>query len=442
VVWNEQTYDKLVAGVPEQLESRMKVDNGLLVNVLAREEDAFPVVRRLLTDNHEDRRQQLRLARRALRLTRALVRAGTVTRLPETDEHGRRYVLTVDLPPDFALHQPLSLFALAALDVLDPEAPTYALDVVSVVESVLEGPRQVLFAQRHAARGEMIAELKADGVDYDDRMALIEDVSWPQPLADLLEPLFETYRETHPWLPEDALEPKSVLREMWESGLGFTDFVARYQLARSEGLVLRYLTDAYRALRQTVPERHRPPEVDDIVEWLGETVRQTDSSLLDEWESLADPDHARADVVEHAPPPPPRPLSQQRAFEVMVRNAMFARVLLCARDDPAGLERLEREAADRLDPPGEVGMSRADWDTALEAYYAEHDAIGTDADARGPDHFQVTPETVEGRRTWQVQQSLADPAGHHDWVIDAEVDLEASDAIGEAVVTVRALRLR
>ncbi|WP_432479909.1 DEAD/DEAH box helicase [Nocardioides sp. GXQ0305] len=442
VVWNEQTYDKLVAGVPEQLESRMKVDNGMLVNVLAREEDAFPVVRRLLTDNHEDRRQQLRLARRAVRLTRALVRAGTVTRLPEPDEHGRRYVLTVDLPPDFALHQPLSLFALAALDVLDPEAPTYALDVVSVVEAVLEGPRQVLFAQRHAARGELIAELKADGVDYDDRMALIEDVSWPQPLADLLEPLFETYRETHPWLPEDALEPKSVLREMWESGLGFTDFVARYQLARSEGLVLRYLTDAYRALRQTVPERHRPPEVDDIVEWLGETVRQTDSSLLDEWESLADPDHARADVVEHAPPPPPRPLSQQRAFEVMVRNAMFARVLLCARDDPAGLERLEREAADRLDPPGGVGMSRADWDTALEAYYAEHDVIGTDADARGPDHFQVTPETVDGRRTWQVQQSLADPAGHHDWVIDAEVDLEASDAIGEAVVTVRALRLR
>ncbi len=450
VVWNEQTFDKLVAGVPEQLESRMRVDNGMLVNVLAREEDAFPVVRRLLTDNHEDRRQQLRLARRAVRLTRALVRAGTVTRLDEPDEHGRRYVLTVDLPPDFALHQPLSLFALAALDVLDPEAPTYALDVVSVVESVLEGPRQVLFAQQHAARGEMIAELKADGVDYEERMALIEDVTWPQPLADLLEPLFETYRETHPWLPEDALQPKSVLREMWEEGMGFTDFVARYQLARSEGLVLRYLTDAYRALRQTVPERHRPPEVDDVVEWLGETVRQTDSSLLDEWESLADPDHARPDVVEHAPPPPPRPLSrQQRAFEVMIRNAMFARVLLCARDDLDGLVRLEREAADRLDPPREVVMGRSAWDAALEAYYAEHDTVGTDADARGPTYLRIGEEergepagAPEGTtaRVRRVVQTLADPAGHRDWVVEGTVDCDASDEAGELVLAVTALR--
>ncbi len=450
VVWNEQTFDKLVAGVPEQLESRMRVDNGMLVNVLAREEDAFPVVRRLLTDNHEDRRQQLRLARRALRLTRALVRAGTVTRLDDLDEHGRRYRLTVDLPPDFALNQPLSLFALAALDVLDPEAPTYALDVVSVVEAVLEGPRQILFAQQHAARGEMIAELKADGVDYEERMALIEDVTWPRPLADLLEPLFETYRETHAWLPEDALDPKSVLREMWEQGMGFTDFVARYQLARSEGLLLRYLTDAYRALRQTVPERHRPPEVDDVVEWLGETVRQTDSSLLDEWEALADPSHVRADVVEHAPPPPPRPLSRQdRAFTVMIRNAMFARVTLCARDDLDGLVRLEREAADRLDPPREVVMTRSAWDTALEAYYAEHDSVGTAGDARGPTYLQVGAEELgepagapEGTlaRVRRVTQTLADPAGHRDWVVEAVVDCDATDAAGELVLAATALR--
>jgi len=454
VVWNEQTYDKLVAGVPEQLESRMKVDNGMLVNVLARQEDAFPVVRRLLTDNHEDRRQQLRLARRAVRLARSLVRAGTVTRLEQPDAYGRRYVLTVDLPPDFALNQPLSLFALAALDVLDAEAPTYALDVVSVVEAVLEGPRQILFAQQHAARGELIAELKADGVDYDERMALVEEVTWPQPLAELLEPLFETYRETHPWLPEDALEPKSVLREMWEQGMGFTDFVARYQLARSEGLLLRYLTDAYRALRQTVPERHRPPEVDDVVEWLGETVRQTDSSLLDEWESLSDPDHlsaaARAEVVDHAPPPPPRPLSlETRAFEVMIRNAMFARVQRCARDDLDGLVRLEREAADRLDPPREVVMGRSAWDAGLEAYFAEHDAVGTDPDARGPSYLRIGAEergepagAPEGTlaRVRRVVQTLADPAGHRDWVIEAVVDCDASDASGELVLAATALR--
>ncbi len=450
IVWNEQTFDKLVAGVPEPLESRMRVDNAMLVNVLSREEDAFPVLRRLLTDNHEDRRQQLRLCRRALRLTRSLVRSGTVTRLDMPDRFGRRYVLTVDLPPDFALNQPLSLFAIAALDVLDPQTPTYALDVVSVVEAVLEAPRQILFAQQHAARGEAIAEMKADGVEYDERMALLEEVSWPRPLADLLEPLYDTYRETHPWLREDALDPKSVVREMWEQGTGFADYVARYQLARSEGLLLRYLTDAYRALRQTVPERHRSPELADLVEWLGETVRQTDSSLLDEWESLGDPAHARPDVSHHEPPPPPRPLSrQERAFLVMIRNAMFARVTACARDDLAALERLEREAAERLDPPRRIVMDRTAWDQALEDYYAEHDTIGTDADARGPTLLRVGAEELGEppgleedalARVRRVVQTLADPAGHHDWVIEATVDCDASDATGELVLAATSLR--
>src|SRR4051795_7805628 len=313
VVWTDKTFDKLVGGEPEPMRSRMKVDNAMLVNVVAREEDAFPVMRRLLMDNHEDRRTQLKLARRALRLTRGLVHSGVLQRLDEPDQFGRRYVLTVELPPEFALNQPLALFAIAALDLLDPEAPTYFLDIVSVIEAVLAPPRQILFAQQHEARGEAIAEMKADGLEYDERMALLEDVSWPKPLADLLEPAVRTYPQTHPWLPLDALDPKSVVREMYEQGMGFTDFVGRYKIARSEGLLLRYLSDAYRTLRQTVPDAHRPPELDELIEWLGETVRQTDSSLLDEWEALSDPEHRLHSVVElsrdHATAPPPRPLS-------------------------------------------------------------------------------------------------------------------------------------
>ena len=360
IVWTEQTFDKLVAGVPEPLVSRMRVDNAMLVNVLAREEDAFPVLRRLLTDNHSEPREQRRLARRALRLARSLLRSGILTRLDEPDGFGRRYVLTVDLPEDFALNQELAHYALAALDVLDPEAETYPLDVVSVIEAVLEQPRQVLWAQQHEARGEAIAAMKADGIEYDERMVLLEEVTWPRPLAELLEATYELYRESHPWLDPDALEPKSVVREMWEQGMSFTDFVGRYQLARSEGLVLRYLTDAYRTLRQTVPERHRSPELDELIEWLGETVRQTDSSLLDEWEALADPAHVRADVAEHAPPPPPRPISaQERPFRVMVRNAMWRRVELAARDDVDGLARLETATAELADPPLPVEMTRA-----------------------------------------------------------------------------------
>ena len=138
VIWSEETFEKLVARTPERLTSRMKVDNGMLINVVARDEDAFPVLRRLLMENHESRDHQRRLARRALRLARSLVQSGVVTRLDELDEHGRRYALTVDLPADFALNQPLSHFALAAFDVLDPESDDYTLDLVSVVESVLE----------------------------------------------------------------------------------------------------------------------------------------------------------------------------------------------------------------------------------------------------------------------------------------------------------------
>jgi superfamily II RNA helicase len=436
VVWTEQTFDKLVAGEPEPLGSRMRVDNAMLINVVAREEDAFPVLRRLLTDNHEDRRRQLRLARRATRLARSLVRSGVLTRLDEPDEHGRRYVLTVDLPDDFALNQPLAHFALEALDVLDPEEPTYTLDIVSVVEAVLEPPRQVLMAQQHAARGEAIAEMKADGLEYDERMRLLDEVTWPQPLAELLEATYELYRGSHPWLPEDALAPKSVVREMYEQGMTFTDFVGRYQLARSEGLLLRYLTDAYRTLRQTVPERHRTPELDDLVEWLGETIRQTDSSLLDEWEALSHPDAVRDDVAHHEPPPPPRPISaQERPFRVMVRNAMFRRVELAARDDVDGLVRLERSAADRTDPPLEVEMTRSAWDAALEDYYGEHRSISTAADARGPDLLRID---VDGRR-WNVRQTIDDPAGHRDWVIDARVDLDASDEAGELVLLTTAM---
>ena len=404
VVWTEQTFDKLVAGVPDPLVSRMKVDDSMLVNVLSREEDAFPVLRRLLTDNHSDAREQRRLARRALRLGRSLVHSGIVTRLDAPDEFGRRYVLTVTLPEDFALNQELAHFALAALDVLDPEAETYSMDVVSVVEAILEPPRQVLWAQQHEARGEAIAQMKADGIEYDERMVLLEAITWPRPLAELLEGTYELYRETHPWLDPEGLEPKTVVREMWEQGMGFSDLISRYQLARSEGLVLRYLTDAYRTLRQTVPERARTPEVEDLLEWLGETIRQTDSSLLDEWEALSDPAHVRADVADHLPPPPPRPISAQlRPFRVMVRNALWRRVELCARDAVDALAALELAAAEVPDPPLAVHLTRQGWDDALAAYWDDHDAIRLDADARGPALLAV-------RRRGRVVDGAPDPA--------------------------------
>jgi hypothetical protein len=265
--------------------------------------------------------------------------------------------------------------------------------------------------------------MKAEGIDYDERMELLEEVTYPQPLAELLEAAYETYRTGHPWVADHELAPKSVVRDMWERAMSFGEYVAFYRLARSEGAVLRYLADAYRALRVGVPGAARTEQVDDIVEWIGELVRQVDSSLLDEWERLTAPGQPTPAVEIAAPP---RPLTANtRAFRVLVRNALFRRVELAARRDVSSLGELDADS----------GWDAGAWQQALDGYYEEHDVLPTGADARGPRLFVVTEEP--GR--WVVRQIFDDPAGHHDWGIGAVVDLAASDESGTAAVTVTAV---
>ncbi len=442
IVWTEATFERLVAAAPEPLTSRMRIDNAMILNVLARPGNPVPALSRLVRDNHESHVRRAALARRGIRLLRSLLDSGVVTRRTEPGPDGRLLDLAVDLPEDFALNQPLAHFALAALDLLDPDSPTQALDVVSVVEAVLDDPMPVLVQQQWVARGAAVAEMKADGVDYDERMDLLEEISWPKPLADLLEPAFETYRQSHPWLPSDGLSPKSVVREMWEQGMSFTDLIGRYGLARSEGVVLRYLSDAYRTLRQSVPAAYLSPALSDLIEWLGETIRQTDSSLLDEWEAMTHPEAVVAARSADGPRPP-RPLSaNEPALRTMVRRAIWRRVELAARDDVAGLYAVELATAERLDPPGSPALDQAAWDEALGAYWDEHATIGLDADARGPQHLVIgpDPDAEPGQRRWAVRQTLADPEGDHDWVLEAVVDLEATDGLGELVLQTTALR--
>ena len=276
VSWSEATFDRLVAASPEPLVSRFSVSNSMLLNVIARPGNCFDAMRHLLEDNHESRPAQRKHILKAISLYRGLLSAGIVERLDEPDEYGRMARLTMDLQRDFALNQPLSPFALAAFELLDVESDSYALDVVSIIESTLDDPRQVLMAQQHFARGEAVAQMKADGIEYEERMELLEEVTWPKPLSDLLFPAFEMYRGGHPWITEFALSPKSVVRDMIERAMTFAELISHYGLTRSEGLVLRYLADAYRALRQTVPTEARTEELEDIIEWLGELIRQVD----------------------------------------------------------------------------------------------------------------------------------------------------------------------
>src|SRR5690606_3287482 len=252
--WTESTFQRLIQSEPEPLTSSFTVTHAMLLNVIARPGDAFAAMRKLLEDNHEPRNRQLKHILRAIAIYRALRTAGVVEQLDEPDEEGRRVRLTVDLQFDFALNQPLSPFALAAIELLDPESPTYALDVVSIIESTVEDPRPVLVQQEYKARGEAVAEMKAEGIDYEERMALLEDVSYPKPLEELIMAAYETYRRGHPWVADTQPSPKSVVRDMYERAMTFTEYISFYQLARSEGLVLRYLSDVYDSLRHTVPD--------------------------------------------------------------------------------------------------------------------------------------------------------------------------------------------
>ena len=419
--WGEPTYHRLVEAEPEPLTSQFRVSHAMLLNVIARPGDAFAAMRHLLEDNDSDRPTQRRLIREAIAIYRSLLAAGVVERLSTPDSEGRTVRLTMDLQENFALNQPLSTFALAALELLDRESPTYPLDVVSVIESTLDQPRQVLSAQEHRARGEAVAAMKAEGIEYDERMELLQEVSYPKPLEDLLEAAYETYRRGHPWVADYPLNPKSVVRDLYEQAMTFAEFVQHYQLARSEGIVLRYLAGAYKALDQTVPEEAKTEELQDVIAWLGELVRQVDSSLLDEWEQLANPTEAvPADSEIEAAPA--AVTANPRAFRVLVRNALFRRVELAARRQWDALGELDE--AD--------GWDAAAWAEAMTAYFDEHDVLLTGADARGP--ALLVMDERPGR--WSVRQIFDDPAGDHDWAITAEVDLAESDELGRAAVHV------
>lgn len=424
VAWSETTFDKLIQSEPEPLSSRFRVTHTMLLAVIARPGNAFAAMRHLLEDNHEPRRAQLRHIRRAIAIYRSLLDGGVVEQLETPDAEGRIVRLTVDLQQDFALNQPLSTFALAAFDLLDAESPSYALDMVSVVESTLDDPRQILAAQQNKARGEAVGQMKADGVEYEERMELLQEVTYPKPLSELLWHAYDVYRTSHPWVNDHPVSPKSVIRDMFERAMTFTEFTSHYELARTEGIVLRYLASAYKALEHTIPDDVKSEDLQDLISWLGEMVRQVDSSLLDEWEQLANPEVETAEQAQEKADEVKPVTANPRAFRVLVRNAMFRRVELAALDRVRDLGELD----------GDSGWDEDAWGEALDGYWDAHEEIGTGPDARGPKLLKIEEDPAHG--LWRVWQAFADPAGDHDWGIKAEVDLAASDEEGRAVVRV------
>ncbi|WP_217134546.1 DEAD/DEAH box helicase [Leucobacter chinensis] len=434
VTWNEASMERLVAKEPEALVSRMRVSHSMVLAIIGREEqregEALETMQTLIFGSHEPKAKQFAHARTALQILRTLRQGGVVTL--EQGPGGQNLLrLTVELQDGFALNQPLSPFALAAIELLDEAAPDYALDVISMIEATLEDPRQILREQEHRARGEAVAEMKAEGIEYDERMEKLEEITYPKPLEELLTAAFEEYAAEVPWARDYELRPKSVVRDMIERAFGFRDMVSAYGLGRAEGGVLRYLSDAFRALSQTVPDEKKTEELDDLIDWLGELVRQVDSSLIDEWERLQNPEAVleAADSVgdvESLAPPVRSIVHNTRAFTMMVRNALFMRVQHSAFDRVRELGQLD----------GPHGFSEQQWDEALERYYNDYESISVDGEARSPKYCVIdTSRAAEG--TWQFRQVLSDPEQNHDWAIMGEVDLRESEEQGEAVIRVQ-----
>ncbi|MDU0969091.1 MAG: DUF3516 domain-containing protein [Actinomycetaceae bacterium] len=451
ISWTESTFTRLAESQPEALRSQFRLTHAMVLNVLAGGRDAAEHLV-WLARNNDDPPAECNPHLRQLGDIYHSMRIAEVVRHVPSGEAGPtgRLELVADLPEDFALNQPLSPFALAALDLLDPDSPEYPLDVVSVIEATLDDPTPLLLAQRKIARDAAYQRLRADRVPYDQRQEELDAITWPMPLDDLLQPAFTTYRRTNPWVSGLEISPKSVVRDMIENADTFTSLIQRLDLARSEGVILRYLTDAYRALRQVLPDEVKTEEIEAIIEWLGDLVRSVDSSLLDEWNALAAGHRATGDAS---------PTSEEHAFgadingEVPfgtnryqlireIRNATFARVELIARDDVDGL-------ADLHDP----GWDADAWDDALGDLYDEYEWVATDQPARSPGYVTIIErpgaadfanagisesdpvvERGEKGEVWLVSQRLVDSQSDAPWQLLALVDVSASRAVGYAVV--------
>ncbi len=427
VTWNKQTFERLIEAAPETLKPRLRITHSMVLSMVEQGGDAREHVHELIAASLQTPEEKLRLEERADEIFATLIDSGVVVRTqvppapdaPDDAEEEWDYALTVDLPEDFALDQPLSPFLLAALELLDPESETYTMDLISMVEATLEDPKQVLRAQERAERDRAMAAMKADGVDYEERLERIADVTYPKPLEDELEAAFAHYCEKVPWANDYELSPKSVLRDMLETASDFKGYIQRYKIARSEGILLRYLAEAFRSLDRTVPASKRNDQLNDIISWLGFVVRSVDSSLVDEWAAAGDPA-----ALDAAPPQGADVVvSDRRGMTLLVRNALFLRVRLAARGRTEDLGDLDET----------WGMTEVRWSRALDAFHEAHEEILTDGDARSAAFLSIDESDEQSGHVWHVHQIFRDNDDDHDFGIMADVDLDATQEESEAV---------
>lgn len=411
--WDADTFARLQDAPPEPLASCFAVSNAMILNLFEREDNGCLALRRLIRSSHEGPTAKRRHARQAVAMIRSLRDAGVIELLPE----GPR--VHEDFQSDFSLNHALSLYVVEAVDVLDPEDAAYPLDVLTLVEATLEDPMAVLLRQKDTLKSRALAAMKADGMEYEERMEELDKIEHPKPNAEFLYATFDIFAARHPWVGSDILRPKSIARDMYELGTTFVEYVKEYGLQRSEGVLLRYLTDSYKALVQTVPESAKTDALYDLTDWLGVSVRYVDASLLDEWERLQHPtEQVETDELE-ARDEPVDVTSNVRGFTTMVRNSVWQVVRALS-------FRQEDRAADALIEAGDDGWTPERVRNAMAPYWAEYDALEL-----GPDARSVSNVLIERHPDhWKLTQILLDPRGDRGWRLEARVDLPRSREAG------------
>ncbi|ERH30242.1 DEAD/DEAH box helicase [Alloscardovia omnicolens F0580] len=422
VNWTEATFTKLIESQPEVLVPHMQITHSMVLNVISHGGDAWARVVNLIKKSQVGAEEQNKLRERAAEIFRTLFDSHIVEKW-ELDDGSMDYTLTIDMPEDLALDQPLSPFLIAALELLDPESDSYALDVVSAVEATLENPFAVLRVQERRARDEAMRVMKDEGLEYDERMDRLQEITYPQPLKDLLVPAFLRYCTDVPWAADYSLQCKSVVRNMLETASSFSEYTSSMGLARSEGTLLRYLSDAYRALSRTVPRDKRDEQLDTIIDWLDVVVRSVDSSLVDEWEAAAGLTQEKNEDTQTAPPVIDVIAAHKKGLTTLVRNALFKRVQYIDLDDASALGELDSA----------WGMPVHEWEDALDDFYDEHDGLLTTADARSSKFFMIDDKQEKTHHRWHVRQILCDIEGDYDWAIDGIVDLDSTHEQGDVV---------
>lgn len=439
VPFDESTYKRLIDAQPEPLTSSFRVDHGMLLNILSRETDGCKAMRTLIKDCHESAASKKQLQHRSFQLFRSLVEKNIVEFVKPVAEGYSHLRVNMDLQDDFAMNQPLSLYLVDTLPKLDSNSPEYALDVITLCESIVENPEAILRIQQNKARTARLDELKAQGMEYNQRMEEIEKVEYPKPLREFIYSTYNEFAEQHPWVDVNV-EPKSIVREMFENFSTFSGYVKQYGLQRMEAILLRHLNYVYKVLSQTVPDGYKNDELREMEDYLGDMIRRTDSSLLEEWEKMAHPedyqkrlesgtaedeaekafgaDKAAADIT-----------YDKKRFLGMVRQRIFQIMGNLAKQDFTAV--LDSLADDLEEGQMLVDGEGKPWTEPvlteiMAAYTAEHHKFRLDVEGRALAHTIVS---YEGD-VMHIQQMLQDEEEFNDWSIDFEINLADSREAG------------